>query len=183
MPECLVCVHPQRGEIEAALLKGAGQRAIARQYDVGRGSVQRHATKHLGLATAKASELVQPAVVQAVQEELTHAARAAAAFTESLEHVRSVIQGYMARAVDSDGRYQVPLEHEETKTLLAAVRTLHSHMQVWARVQEVMHAQAGHDITKAPAWLRFRAALARALAPYPEARAAVAAALRELEDD
>lgn len=48
---CTVCVHPQRAEIERAVLDGLAMRAVARQYDLGRDSVARHSRNgHVPLA-------------------------------------------------------------------------------------------------------------------------------------
>jgi hypothetical protein len=42
-PTCSVCASPERAAIERALVEGVAIRAVARQHDVGRDAVARHA--------------------------------------------------------------------------------------------------------------------------------------------
>jgi hypothetical protein len=52
---CTVCSHPNRGKIDEALLNGTANRAIARQYAVGRNAVDRHRS-HIGTILAEATQ-------------------------------------------------------------------------------------------------------------------------------
>lgn len=46
---CLICVHPQRAEIELAIVQQQSQRSIAEEFpDISASSVQRHGDNHLG---------------------------------------------------------------------------------------------------------------------------------------
>lgn len=47
MKRCTICVHPQRAEIEKALLGGRPAVHIAREFSVGRDALRRHAAAHL----------------------------------------------------------------------------------------------------------------------------------------
>ena len=42
--QCTICLHEKRDEIEAAILKGGSQRAIASQFTVSRSAIARHKT-------------------------------------------------------------------------------------------------------------------------------------------
>jgi hypothetical protein len=59
---CTVCSHPQRREIDDALVAVfAPFRAIGRQFNVGRDSLRRHKAHHLAVAVARGKELVEAA--------------------------------------------------------------------------------------------------------------------------
>lgn len=47
MPSCTICTHPQRVSIDMALVAGASQRTIAKQYGVSSAAVKRHKDAHL----------------------------------------------------------------------------------------------------------------------------------------
>lgn len=51
---CTVCAHPERRAIDAAVVAGAANRAIARQYRVSKDAVARHADGHVA-ATYRAA--------------------------------------------------------------------------------------------------------------------------------
>ena len=54
---CTVCSHPQRAEIERAVLDGQSMRAVARQFGLGRDSVARHSRNgHVPLAVVAGAE-------------------------------------------------------------------------------------------------------------------------------
>ena len=58
---CTVCTHPQRREIDAALVEhAAGYRAIAARFALTKPSLQRHEANHLGvlLRQSKAARLL-----------------------------------------------------------------------------------------------------------------------------
>ncbi len=44
---CTICTHPERANIEAALTAGTSYRNIAKQFDVGFSSINRHAAEHI----------------------------------------------------------------------------------------------------------------------------------------
>lgn len=61
MPQCTICNHPQRGEIEADLLQGESERTIANRYGVSKAAVGRHRRNgHLPKEVVeKAAEIAQ----------------------------------------------------------------------------------------------------------------------------
>src|SRR5215212_9072023 len=60
---CTICEHPQRGEIDRALVGGASNRSAASLYDVSEAAVRRHKANHLPakLVMAQAAEEVAEA--------------------------------------------------------------------------------------------------------------------------
>jgi hypothetical protein len=54
---CTVCAHPQRAEVEAAVLEGRDSfRGIARRFAVSPDAIERHAKAHLPAALVKGAE-------------------------------------------------------------------------------------------------------------------------------
>lgn len=54
---CQVCEHPKREDIDRALLRKESSRNIAKQFRLGRMSVQRHAETHMPIALITAREV------------------------------------------------------------------------------------------------------------------------------
>ena len=59
---CTICVHPERHEMEAALVTGTSQRTVAQQWGVSRDALRRHV----------AHNHITPAII-AIQAEREHA--------------------------------------------------------------------------------------------------------------
>lgn len=53
---CTLCIHPQKDEIDAALVAGEPKASIARRFAVSRDSAERHASAHLPAALEKAQQ-------------------------------------------------------------------------------------------------------------------------------
>ena len=53
---CTVCIHPDLGSIDAALVAGEPYRSIAKRFGAGASAVYRHLQDHLPAALAKAKE-------------------------------------------------------------------------------------------------------------------------------
>jgi hypothetical protein len=47
---CTICVHPQRSEIEAAIVAGTPYRAITKQFGSSPAAITRHASEHISQA-------------------------------------------------------------------------------------------------------------------------------------
>jgi len=58
---CTICEHPEREEIDRALVGDASNRSIASLYDVSEAAVRRHKSKHLPGKLALAHEAVEVA--------------------------------------------------------------------------------------------------------------------------
>ena len=52
--QCTVCASPARRKIDKALASGASHRELAKEHELGRGSMDRHAASHLVRAVAVA---------------------------------------------------------------------------------------------------------------------------------
>jgi len=63
--KCTICFHPQRAEIEKAIVSGEPERTIASQFSVSKAAVHRH-KKHMQIAVPE--PVVPPARVDIAQE-------------------------------------------------------------------------------------------------------------------
>lgn len=67
---CSVCTHPNRVEIDKALVAGESNRAISRRFRVSKDAVLRHAAEHLPATLVKAAEARENAHALDVMAEL-----------------------------------------------------------------------------------------------------------------
>ena len=169
--KCTVCAHPQRYQIELAIVSGVAFRAIGKKYEVSADAVWRHARNHV--PPERRSELVAGPLKPA---EL--AQRAADEGMTLLEYVAMVRNSLMARflaASEADDR---------NGTALIAGRLLDC-LRLTAQLSGEL-SKAGATVTtniailKSPLMADLQSMLIRTLSPYPEARAAVLRGLEEL---
>jgi len=153
---CTVCVHPERRKIDAALLAGVGVRDVAGRFDLSKSAVDRHrdhVSKRM-LKSAKVAEIADAdSLVDQVAELVTNG------------------QLILYKALNA----------EDHATALAAMRELRPTYELLAKLTGEL--QAGHTTVNVLAfaardWPQVQALIVRTLEPFPEARRAVAAALR-----
>jgi hypothetical protein len=171
---CTVCGHPDRVLIESTHVAGASLDAIGNKYGVSRDAVHRHCRNHLP------DELRAEYLAAIPLKEL--AAKAADEGVSVLEHFRIVRSVLMTQ-------FQ----------LAASVHDKHATAQLAGRLTEVLRAMgqitgemgnlAANSITihnttimNSPVFASLQANLLQALAPFPDARAAVVTALRQMEE-
>lgn len=159
MPQlCTVCTHPERAAIDAALVAGeACTRLAARYSPLTRESVRRHKEKHLPEALTKATE-----------------AREVANADDLLSQVRAL----HSRAVAILEQAEKKKSHE---VALRAIREARGCLELLAKLMGELNDAPIINVTLAPQWIQVRGLLLEALAPYPDARASVAAALVLME--
>ena len=154
---CSVCDHPERAAIDAALVEGVSYRDIARQWGVSKDAVSRHKADHL------------PAHLAAAQEAATAAsADDLLAQVETLRQKATRIGDKAEKAGD-------------LRTALQGVRELVRIVELLARLQGELQEAPIVNILLLPEWVQVQTVLLAALAPFPDARAAAAAALVELD--
>jgi transposase-like protein len=159
---CTICSHPEREAIERKLLAGESYRDIAGQFGVSKSSLERHhRAGHIAAHLAQAHQAAQ--VAQA-------------------DDLLAEVQALRAKA------YSILLQAEgagDLRTALQGIRTALECLTLLAKLlgelDERQRIQV--NILALPEWRRARATIVRALEPYPEARLAVAQALRELDGD
>lgn len=157
MAACTVCAHRLVEEIDAALVAGEGRRSIAKRFEVGEASVQRHRTSHLSPALAAAHHKAA--------EEGRHRT-----LLDRIEDLVDTIDGVMTGAK----------EEGKSGAILAAARELRAGLELLGKATGELKPDGVHvtfNIATNPEWLEVQRRLLSALGPFPEARIAVAEAL------
>ena len=156
MAACSVCNHPDRDAIDAALVAGQTQGAVAAAHGLVRQSVGRHAKAHLS------------ASLRAV-----HASREASETRASVDRLEGLYRqaSDLLAAAGEGGNLNVSLNAlKELRAVVMDLAKLRGEYDDKPTVQVL-------NVATSPEWLQVRTTMLEALQPFPEARAAVAAAL------
>jgi outer membrane murein-binding lipoprotein Lpp len=153
---CTICDHSQRADIDTALLVGEAYRSIAQRIAISADAVWRHKSEHLpsSLTQAKEAETVSNA------DDLL--AKVAAIETEAKR---------IAKKAEAAG---------DLRTAMSGVRELARLVELLAKLRGELNEKQTVNIVITPEWHQTRTIVLDALAAYPEARIAVAEALRRL---
>lgn len=160
---CTICAHAERAAIDAALAAGTSFRDIALQFAVGFMAVQRHASTHVAQAVAQ-SQAAREAVAEGAALDVVKQLRTINVTTTAiLEEARAARDGDLA---------------------LKAIDRLQRQIELQAKLLGDLDERSVTQVAliQSPDWQRLRSAILAALAPYPEARLAVAAALAASEE-
>lgn len=176
-PRCQVCRHDERWRIELLRAGGASLDALADKFSVDRDAIWRHWTNHVS-PEMKASYLCGPAQLAKLGE------KAAAEGDSVLDHlrmIRTVLTGQLAAMNEAgDGRGVAYVAGRLTATLETIARVTG---ELGSMAQSVNITNNLTVLAEHPAFMRMQATMLRALAPFPDARASVVAALRDLDDE
>jgi transposase-like protein len=163
-------LRDDREKIEFDLATGKSIRQLARKYDVHEQSLYKHREKlPPQLRAAYVAQLLAPGV--SLEEIKT---------TES-EGILKTLASQRARLYIEQDR---AIENENGQLVATLSNSIHRNIELVARYLGEMQAhstQTTISVLLSPEYLQLRNALLRALAPFPEARHAVAATLHELE--
>lgn len=151
---CTICTHPERAAIDQALIGDAVNLRLAQQYDVTEQAIRRHKAEHLPDA------LVQAGAAQEVAR--------ADMLIQQAEALYSKAVGVLRKAEKAN----------ELRTALMAIREARETLALLLEVEGRLDRRPV-NILVAPQWIDLRAVIIQTLAPYPEARAALAAALQQ----
>jgi hypothetical protein len=150
---CSVCDHPERQKVDEALVTGAPYRSIAKRFVLSESAVYRHKVEHLPARLAKAREAAE--VAQA---------------DDLLAQVRDL----QDRALAVLGRAE---SAGELRTALGAIREARGNLELLAKLIGDLDERPQVNVLIAQ---EAQTTIIAALAPYPDARQAVADALGEL---
>lgn len=150
---CTVCSHPEMEAVNTALLTGEAYRAIARRFAVSKDAVERHAKAHLAVKLVKAKEAAEVAHADGLLEQVRDLQRRAVSILDRAE-----------RAGELD-------------TALRAIGQARACLELLGKLAGELQAGTTVNVLVSPQWVEIRNTLLVALAPYPEARVAAAAAL------
>jgi hypothetical protein len=175
---CQVCKHPDRWRLELLRAGGASLDSLAKKFGVDRDAIWRHWNKHVS-SEMKAGYLAGPVQLQDL------AAKAADTGSSVLDHlhaVRTILMGHLANATEAgDGRGAAYIAGRLTATL-ETIAKISGELGDLARTTNFNIVTTNIAVlTEHPAFMRAQAAILRALGPHPDARAAVVAALRDLD--
>ena len=157
--KCTVCEHEKVEEINKALLEGVSLRDLAGRYSVSKTALHRHKESHLPAKLVKAREA----------QEVTKAD----SLLDQVIELRDKALSILAKAERAG----------ELRTALQGVREAKGCLELLARLQGELQEQTTVNVLINPQWLSLRTVILEALDRYPEARQAVARALREVEGD
>jgi hypothetical protein len=152
---CNVCSHPDREAIDEALVSGVAFPALVAEYRVSKDSLSRHKANHLS------AKLV-----------MAHAAEEASRADTLLRQVRTL----QRRALTILDKAE---EAGELRTALGAIREARGNLELLAKLLGELDERPQVNVLISPT---VQTAIIAALEPHPEARLAVASALKGLED-
>src|SRR3954468_10897646 len=169
---CQGCNHPERVRIERFLAAGAPIKGTARKFAIDYHALRRHWMNHVS-AEARASYVAGAGVVKGQLEEIVA--------DESLgliDHYR-IVRGALYKSFSAAGE----LGDSNSMALLAG--RLHENFRDCGRLTGELQRgpllNVQNNILVNPDYTRAIARIVGAVAPYPEARQAVIAALRDLD--
>jgi hypothetical protein len=182
--KCMCCTHPQRARIDFLICQrsdrsgdwgmGMGRGAIAKRFGVTEGSVANHARAHI------TPEFRRAALAGPLESEESLRQLVAEEGTTVLQNLRTIFNGHRQR-------WLLALEVGDDRSMIA-----HSHAmseilwKVGRLTQEVLATPIVHqnnvqiNVLEVPEYVNAMTRLSEALAPFPDARKAVAAALQGL---
>jgi hypothetical protein len=150
---CTVCLHPDRPAIDQMLVNRRPFRTIAGQMQLSKSALIRHHDDHLPAQLAQAQQAVEVAQAE-----------------DLLDQVRIL----RSKAVDLLRKAEAAGDY---RTALAGVREARACVELLLEVEGELDRRPTVNVLVSPEWVEVRARLLQALADYPDARAAVAAAL------
>ena len=155
---CSLCTHPERLDIDKAIIAGLPYRDISGRFGVSKSAVERHAGEHVAPAIARASTL---------RDQVT-----ADALIAELRTLREVTLGVLEEARAAD-------DHD---IALRAIARLEKQAELCGRLAgELVERQRIETVSVlfSEQWLRLRPLILGALLPFPEAHAALESALTD----
>src|SRR5215213_11533504 len=151
---CTVCSHPNRDDIEdAVVIRSQGKRRIAAQHDVTEQALRRHIREHLPALLALARDAERAARADSLLDRIEALQSRTLAILEATE------------------------ETGEHRTALATIREARGNLELIGEVTKELNRAPTLNLTLHPEYIEARTLIVEALAPYPEAKDAVARAL------
>jgi len=173
---CTICSNPQRHAIDRALTSGDSYRRVAPRFAISPDATKRHAARHLPKRLTKAQAVREIAGADQLLDELRKLyARAHAILDTAEDGVMTVVRGKREDAVVA-----IPDLHAATR----AIREARGCLELVAKVTGLLKDGAPSvtvNLVASPEWAALRTLILYALRPYPEALAALEAALAPRE--
>ena len=150
---CTICLHPERGAIDKALVDNVSFRDIAGRYTVSRSALERHKREHLSQTMVQAAEA----------EDVAHA-------IDIVKQLKAI--NGCALAILSEAR-----KAKDHDIALKAIDRIQKQIELQAKMLGELDERPQVNITLSAEWVSLRAVILTAVDPYPEARRAITEAL------
>ena len=155
---CSVCTHPDRENIDEALVGATAISAISAKYrDISEDALGRHKANHLPAKLIMAEKAKEVAQADSL-----------------LDQVR-----------DLQGRALAILDQAEMsgdlRTALGAIREARGNLELLAKLLGELSDAPQMNLNVSPEWLQIRAVIVTALEPHPEAQNSVLRAIRSID--
>jgi hypothetical protein len=167
-----VCRHPDRWRIELLRAGGASLDALAEKFSVSRDSIHRHWQSHVS-PDAKATYLAGPAQMADLHAK---AAAESESVVDYFRIVRTALMASLTACSEAGDARGVAIVSSQLISALEKLGKISGEIASLANNVNVNVAIVNH-----PEFAKAQAVLLRALAPFPDARVAVVAALRDLD--
>jgi hypothetical protein len=151
--KCTICHHPNRDDIDQALVRREAFRHIATRFQVSTGALVRHADDHLPVTLLQAHRAADVAHADQI-------------LSEGLE-LRDRALGILKKAEDL----------EDLRAACAAIREARGCLELLGKLAGRLQDGPTVNIFMSAEWQTVQVAILQALAPHSAARQAVVAAL------
>ncbi|WP_155838708.1 hypothetical protein [Arthrobacter castelli] len=158
-PRCTVCRHHDRPEIDRQLAGGASNLGTAEKFGMSKDSVRRHRERHLSAALKAV----------ATRRETQGAVKASDRAEELYSKAQRILE-----AAEEAGQGQLAL---------GAIKELRATVELLAKLSGELDERPQVNVLNvqsSPEWLAIQGRMLEALAPFPDARVAVAGALEDM---
>ena len=168
-PKCTICEHRERAAIDLGLARGVSVAALSQRYGVGTDALYRHSKNHLP-PQLRAKLIAGPAI---------------ALDLDKLRETES--QSLLANLVAVRQRLFASLdaaeEHGDSHMVGRVVGQIHRNLELTGKLLGDLAVGTTNvtNVLVSPMYVEMRVGLVNALAPFPEAREAVAAVLQQIE--
>ena len=176
-PRCQVCSHDERWRIELLRAGGASLDALAAKFGLSRDAIYRHWRDHVSDET-KANHLAGPAQLADLAQ---LAATEGASVLDHFRVVRTMLMSQLAAMTEAGDARGAAMVSGPLVNVLEKIGKVTGEIATIA--QGTINVTNNVAIVNSPAFARVQAALLKALANHPAARAAVVAALTELDQE
>ncbi len=156
---CSICRHPERQQIDAALVERASYRVISGRFPGSSTSaLQRHAQRHVPATLAQARQAQEVARGDDLLGQV--------------EDLKAHAMGVLARAEAA----------EDLRAAVSAIKEARGCVELLAKMMGELRDGQTVNIIMTPEWGRARGVILAALDDHPDARVSVALALEEIHD-
>ncbi|MEM9553708.1 MAG: hypothetical protein AAGC60_05570 [Acidobacteriota bacterium] len=169
-----MCAHPQRVEIDKALIDSTGYREIADRFGLSRSAVHRHRENHLSETLRRAQAADRQATVAHGRQLLD---RRQAQEDEDDRHALDVTKQLKAVNAACLEVLREARANNDPAVLLRAVDRITRQIELQAKLLGEIQDTPTVNIAILPEWHGLRQVILDALTPYPDAKLAVVGAL------